>query len=477
MPNYDLLIAGGTVLDPANHRNEVADIAVDNGQIVRVEPEVDRDLADQVIDVTGQWVMPGMIDGHVHVAGRRPTWDPALGHRMLAAAGVTTAIDFGGTPEQLIDGMQRKGAGLNVGGLFIFRPEDTIPNDDPPPAEVRDLVAAALRRGALGVKIIGGYDPFTPEVTANIIAECNEQRAYIGFHVGTKETGSRLDGLREIPELVDNGRLHVAHVNAYTRGSILDPLDEVREALSILTSMKGQLNSEVHQAVPNGTSGRCDADGNVAANVAQNCLKLRGYPTTADGIRQAVRDGYASVIREKDGVIGFAKGSEALAIFEELRTDCSLSFPVNLPQSAMLLTTAKDEDGDFVVDAVASDGGSHPRNINIESTMGLVRFGALSPLEMATKLSWNPSRMFGLFNKGHISEGADADITVIDPERGKAIRSFVAGVPVLADDDVMASGGTLLVTGAGKASAASSGLPYEILDLERSKLYEGFAIA
>ena len=102
MPNYDLLIAGGTVLDPANHRNEVADIAVDNGQIVRVEPEVDRDLADQVIDVTGQWVMPGMIDGHVHVAGRRPTWDPALGHRMLAAAGVTTAIDFGGTPEQLI---------------------------------------------------------------------------------------------------------------------------------------------------------------------------------------------------------------------------------------------------------------------------------------------------------------------------------------------------------------------------------------
>ena len=112
----------------------------------------------------------------------------------------------------------------------------------------------------------------------------------------------------------------------------------------------------------------------------------------------------------------------------------------------MLLTTAKDKDGDFVVDAVASDGGSHPRNINIESTMGLVRFGALTPLEMAVKLSWNPSRMFGLVNKGHLSEGADADITVIDPERGKATRSFVAGAPVLADGDVMASGGTLLVT-------------------------------
>lgn len=474
MPKYDLLIAGGTVLDPANHRSEVADIAIVSGQIVRVEPEIDRGLASEVVDVTGQLVMPGMIDGHVHVAGRTTTWDTALGHRMLAMAGVTTAIDFGGTPEQLIDGMQRKGAGLNVGGLFIFRPEDTIPNDDPPPSGVRDLVADALRRGALGVKMLGGYHPFTPEVTANVIAECNEQRAYIGFHVGTKETGSRLDGLREVPELVGKGRLHVAHINAYTRGSILDPLDEVKEALAILTSMKGRLNSEVHQAVPNGTSGYCDAGGNVTANVAQNCLKLRGYPTTADGVRQAIADGYASVIREKDGVIGHAVGDEALEVFDELHTDCSLSFPVNLPQSAMLLTTAKDKAGDFVVDAVASDGGSHPRNINIESTMALVRFGALSALEMAMKLSWNPSRMFGLVNKGHFGEGTDADITVIDPEQAKATRTFVAGAPVLANGEVVASGGTLLVTDDGKAAAAGSGLLYAVVDLEQSKLYEGF---
>jgi hypothetical protein len=474
MPKYDLLIAGGTVLDPANNRNEIADIAIENGQVVRVDQEIDRDLATEVVDVTGQWVMPGMIDGHVHVGGRRPTWDPALGYRMLAMAGVTTAIDFGGTPEQLIDGMKRKGAGLNVGGLFIFRPGDTIPNDDPPPSEVRDLVADALKRGALGVKMIGGYHPFTPEVTANIIATCNEQRAYIGFHVGTKETGSRLDGLREVPGLVGNGRLHVAHVNAYTRGSILDPMDEVKEALSILTSMKGQLNSEVHQAVPNGTSGLCDEDGNVSANVAQNCLKLRGYPTTADGIRQAIRDGYATVIREKDGVISRTGGDEALAIFEELQTDCALSFPVNLPQSAMLLTLAKDEDGDFVVDAVASDGGSHPRNINIESTMALVRFEALTPVEMAMKLSWNPSRMFGLVNKGHFTEGADADITVIDPELGKATRTFIAGEPILADNDVLATGGTLLVTADGAASGANSGLPHQVIDLQQSKLYDGF---
>ena len=155
MPRYDLLITGGMVLDPASGHSDVADIAIVDGKIARVEPEIDHDMADHVVDVTGSWVMPGMIDTHVHVAGRRPTWDPALGFRMLALAGVTSAIDFGGTPETLIDGIQRKGAGLNVGGLHIFRPGETIPHDDPPPHEIRDLVSDSLARGALGVKMLG----------------------------------------------------------------------------------------------------------------------------------------------------------------------------------------------------------------------------------------------------------------------------------------------------------------------------------
>ncbi len=223
--------------------------------------------------------------------------------------------------------------------------------------------------------------------------------------------------------------------------------------------MRPQWVTEAYLAQANGTNGLCDEAGNLVYNVAQNCLKLRGYPTTADGIRQAIRDGYASVIRQKGDAIGYARGDEALAIFEELRTDCSLSFPVNLPQSAMLLTSAKDDEGDFVVDAIASDGGSHPRNINIESTSALVRFEALSPLEMATKLSYNPSRMFGLHNKGHLGEGTDADITIIDPDRGAATHTYVAGAPVLADGEIVATGGTLLVTAEGADSAAASGLP------------------
>jgi hypothetical protein len=393
---------------------------------------------------------------------------------MLAATGTTTAIDFGGTPEQLIDGMHRLGAGLNVGGLFIMVPGTTIPADDPPKDRVRKIVDQALVTGALGIKMTGGYHPFTPEVTSNVIEECNNRKAYVGFHVGTKATGSRLDGLREVPELVGRGRLHVAHINAYCRGSILEPSEECNEALDILEAHQGQYVSEVHQAVPNSTSGRCDKEGRVMADVARNCLRLRGYVPSSDGVRQAIREGYASAIIESNDEVKYVRGKEALGLFEKLKTDCPLSFPVNLPSTAFRLTTAKGRDGQFIVDAIATDGGSHPRNVAIQTTMALVKLGALSPLEAVTKLSWNPSKMVGLLQKGHFSSGADADVTLIDPDRGIATMSLVRGQMIMKDGQVVGTGGTLMVTPDGEQSGRNCGLPYEVVDLTKSKLYAGY---
>lgn len=475
MPEYDLVITGGTVLDPASSTESQADVAVSHGKIELVRQTVPAGQAAHKLDATGKWVMPGLIDSHAHFAGKRATWDPALGHAMLAAAGTTTAIDFGSTPEDLFEGTSRKGAGLNVAGLLLMRPGHTIPRDDPPPAEIRRIVSDALARGAIGIKITGGYYPFTPEVTADFIAECNRQRAYMGYHVGTKKTGSRLDGLREVPSLVgERGRVHIAHINAYCRGSILPALQECQEALEIISAKRRQYNTEVHQAVPNGTSGRCGPDGTVLADVARNCLKLRGYPTTADGIRQAMREGYASAIAERDGRVVFVRGAEALALFDELNTELSLSFPVNLPSSAFALSSAKYPDGEFICDAIATDGGSFPRNIAVESAMAMVRFGALSPLEMAKKLSLNPAVMFGLTNKGRVAPGFDADFTVIDPAAGKAVAAIVGGRVIMKDGQVTGRGGTLLVTAEGRKAATGSGLPHEVLDLTKSKLYAGF---
>ena len=142
---------------------------------------------------------------------------------------------------------------------------------------VGDIILGALQQGCFGIKMLGGYHPFSPETTADIIRKCNEQLAYIAFHIGTQTSGSHLGGLREIPELVGDGRLHICHVNSYCRGVIEEANDECDEALTILENMKGQLNSEAYHAIQNGTSGSCDKEGNVMADVPRNCLRLRDY--------------------------------------------------------------------------------------------------------------------------------------------------------------------------------------------------------
>ena len=474
MAKYDLLLKGGTVLDPANGFDGVADVGISAGAIERVAPDLDPAQADDMIDVSNRWVMPGHVDTHAHVAGISENWDPALGHAMLARAGTTTLLDMAGTGPNLIDGIKRRGAGLNVAGLFVMSPGSTMDDGDPSPSALSEIVTGALRQGCIGVKMIGGYRPFTPETTANIIRTCNDQLAYVAFHVGTTESGSHLDGLREIPGLVGDGRLHVAHVNSYCRGVIDRPRAECDEALSILDGMRGQLVSEAYHAVPNGTNCACDDAGEVLANVPRNCLRARGYPTTREGVKQAILDGYGSVVAPKGGQAVYIGGPEALEIFDRANTNVPMSFPVNLPESAFRLTTAKNDSGDFIVDAVSTDGGCYPRNVAIQSTMALVQFGALTPLEMATKLSWMPARMLGLLNKGHFSLGADADITVLDPAVNEPVMSLVAGKLIMIEGRPVGSGGTLLVAPEGEAVAKESSLPYQVLDLSQSKLYEGY---
>ncbi len=475
MANWDLILSGGVALDPKNGFEGRADVAIHRGRIERVEPELDPSRADDVIDVSGAWVMPGHIDTHAHVAGLSRSWDPALGYRMLAQAGTTTVMDMGGDGGSLVDGIERRGAGLNVACNFALIPGFSIPNGKMSAPVIRDVVADALKQGCYGVKILGGYYPFSPETTGEIIAESNAQRAYVAYHVGTTESGSQLEGLREIPAIVGDGRLHVCHINSYCRGVIEDPASECAEALDMLDSMGERLVSEVYHAPQNGTSGRCDARGNVMADVPRNCLRLRGYEPTYDGMRQAIMDGYGSVVAQRGGQVYYARRGEALRLFEEARSNVGMSFPVNTPSSAFTLSVAKNAAGEFIVDAVSTDGGSHPRNVAIESTMALVAFGALTPLEMAEKLSWAPARMMGLARKGHLTPGADADITVLDRERGRAAMSFVAGSLIMRKGRPLGKGGTLLVTEKGAEYAANSGLPHEVVDLSESKLYAGFS--
>ncbi len=64
---FDVLIANGHVIDPRNGLDAVMDVAVTGAKIARVGAKIDPALARRVVDATGLYVVPGLIDIHAHV--------------------------------------------------------------------------------------------------------------------------------------------------------------------------------------------------------------------------------------------------------------------------------------------------------------------------------------------------------------------------------------------------------------------------
>ena len=106
---YDLLIKGGRVIDPSQGINGDNDVAVEDGKIARVAPDIPAAEASRVVEVKGKIVTPGLIDLHTHI------YDGVNGNGVEAdiggvRAGVTTMVDagssgcdtYGGFPRHII---------------------------------------------------------------------------------------------------------------------------------------------------------------------------------------------------------------------------------------------------------------------------------------------------------------------------------------------------------------------------------------
>ncbi len=91
---YDILIRNGHVLDPANKRNAVMDVAVKGRKIVKVAPRLPSSQAKLVIDAGDYYVTPGFIDIHTHFDSYGASLNLNPDHNTLPA-GVTTAVDAG----------------------------------------------------------------------------------------------------------------------------------------------------------------------------------------------------------------------------------------------------------------------------------------------------------------------------------------------------------------------------------------------
>src|SRR5262245_10439067 len=103
---YDLLLKGGTVVDPSAKLDGPADIAVENGRIARIAPAIASDEAARTVEVGGKIITPGLIDLHAHVfeGFNRTGVHPDLGG---VYSGVTTIVDAGSAGSATFAGFPR----------------------------------------------------------------------------------------------------------------------------------------------------------------------------------------------------------------------------------------------------------------------------------------------------------------------------------------------------------------------------------
>jgi dihydroorotase len=193
---YDTLLRGGRVIDPAQGIDGIADVAVRGGRIAAIGPNLPG-LARAAYNVSGQLVLPGMIDTHAHVY-RFVTGRFGLDADMVGVhSGVTTLVDQGGPSVLTFPGFREYVAkpaasrvlaflsAYMVGGLEghyypeLYRPdciavEDTIRSG-------RDN--ADLVRGIKGHAEIGGFTRWGDEAMrrAAVIARKLDRPLYIHF--------------------------------------------------------------------------------------------------------------------------------------------------------------------------------------------------------------------------------------------------------------------------------------------------------
>jgi len=100
--SYTIVIKGGHLIDPKNNIDGVMDIAINNGKVAVIAKDIDPKEGKQVVDATGLYVTPGLIDIHAHLfQGTNPDQQYMNGPSAVTPdgftfrVGVTTIVDAG----------------------------------------------------------------------------------------------------------------------------------------------------------------------------------------------------------------------------------------------------------------------------------------------------------------------------------------------------------------------------------------------
>jgi dihydroorotase len=382
----DLVLRGGRVFDPGAQRpvDQAADVRITNGRIV----EIGRGLvAARVIDVRDLWVVPGLIDLHVHLRepGQEYKEDIETGTRAAASGGFTTVCCM---------------------------PNTKPVNDHRAITEL--MVRRAVEVGAVRVRPIGAI---TQGLEGKALADIADMKE--GGIVAISDDGR---------PVMNAGLMRRAFEYARTFD-----LPVVQHAEDLDLSEGGAMN-EGAVATRIGIKGQpaCAESAMVARDLeivewtgARYHVAHVSTARTIALVRDAKRRGLAVTCEVTPHHL--ALSDEACQHYDT-RTKVMPPLRTQADQDALLEALA-----DGTIDAIATDHAPHspvekdvefecaaPGMLGLETALPIildfVRMGTLEDKRAIAAFTGGPARAFGLPG-GSLAVGAVADITVIDPER------------------------------------------------------------
>jgi N-acyl-D-aspartate/D-glutamate deacylase len=406
---YDLVILNGRVIDPESRTDAIRHLGISNGTIKTISTS--KLAGRTVIDARGLVVSPGFIDLHQHGQDDE-------NYRFKAMDGVTTALELEvGTGDVDAWYAQREqksliNYGVSVGHLaarmaamhepVTFLPTGEAARRPATDAEIDDMkqrLENGLKRGAVAV---GFGIQYTPNASRWEILEMFRVAARYGAschvhmrHAGVKEPGSSIQALEELiaAATITGAPLHVVHIQS-TGGP----------ATPKLLQMIGEAKSR-------------------GLDITTEC-----YPYIAGmtDIKSAIFDeGWQEVFNIDYKDLQWAATGERLTkeTFEKYRKTGGMVAVFSMTEE-IVAAAIKSPLTMIASDGILEKGKGHPRTAGTYSRVlgSYVRDkGTLTLMDALTKMTLLPAqrlerRVPSMKNKGRIRVGADADLTIFDPQ-------------------------------------------------------------
>lgn len=384
--NMKLLIRNGHVLDPFTGLDGISDVLVEDSRIVKVAEGI-QETADQTIDASGSYVMPGFIDLHVHLRDPGLTHKETLetGGRAAARGGVTTMCAMPNTKpvtdtKEMVADLHRRAAEespvhvIQLGAVTKGEMGEEL-SDIKGMAEAgchaisedgKSVMDASLYRKAMRIAKESGISVFAHCEDINMVEGGVMNAGAKAEELGVKGISNAVEDVivaRDILLAKETGvRLHLCHCST-------------ADSVKMIAAAKKEGLPVTGEVCPHHFILSTD---DIKENNGQYKMNppLRS-PEDVEALREGLKNGIMDVIST----------DHAPHAEEEKNLPMEKAFfgIVGLETSACLTYTE------------------------------LVEKGVLTPMQMAEKMSYNPAQILGLQDKGSISAGKTADIVVFDP--------------------------------------------------------------